>query len=103
MTSIAKTMCMNSVLLQQSFKLKYLVNKYSKRHYLSNPLNWKSLLTSEEILIYETARAYSNDKLQGRILEATRNEYFDVNIMRGSDTSQLQNVITASIHNSRAW
>lgn len=39
-------------------------------------------LDIEERLIQETARTYAQEKLMPRIIEATRNKYFDRNIMR---------------------
>ncbi|MDX2203115.1 MAG: acyl-CoA dehydrogenase [Hyphomicrobiaceae bacterium] len=47
-----------------------------------DPLLLDDLLTPEEILIRDTARAYAQDKLMPRILEANRHETFDVSVMR---------------------
>ena len=47
-----------------------------------DPLNINSLLTSEEIMIKNTAKSYANDKLMPRILQANRKEIFDKNILK---------------------
>jgi glutaryl-CoA dehydrogenase len=50
--------------------------------------NWQDalclddLLTEDEIAIRDMARAYAQDKLMPRILEANRHETFDVSVMR---------------------
>ena len=50
--------------------------------------NWEDalclneLLSEDEIAIRDTARAFAEDKLMPRILEANRNETFDVSVMR---------------------
>ncbi len=52
------------------------------------PFNWQDpfafnhLLTEEERLIQETAQSYCQERLMPRILEANRQEHFDVAIMR---------------------
>lgn len=48
----------------------------------NDPLNLQSLLTDEEKLIQETARAYCQEKLLPRVLEAYRKEDYDRNILR---------------------
>lgn len=53
----------------------------------TTPFNWEdpfaldSLLSEEEVLIRDTARAYCQEKLLPRIIEATRQERFDREIM----------------------
>ncbi len=50
--------------------------------------NWEDalclneLLSEDEIAIRDTARAFAEDKLMPRILEANRNETFDISVMR---------------------
>jgi len=39
-------------------------------------------LTEEELLIMESARSFAQSNLMPRILEATRKEHFDKEIMR---------------------
>ena len=39
-------------------------------------------LTEDERMIRDMARAYAQEKLQPRVLDANRNEHFDVEIMR---------------------
>lgn len=46
-----------------------------------DPLDLESRLTEDEIMIRDTARAYAQDKLLPRIVEATRNDHFDTAIM----------------------
>jgi glutaryl-CoA dehydrogenase len=47
-----------------------------------DPLRFDDLLTSEEVLIRDTARAYAQDRLMPRILEANRTETFDIDVMK---------------------
>lgn len=47
-----------------------------------DPLNIDSRLTEDEKLIRDTAHGYAQENLMPRILEANRNEHFDVEIMR---------------------
>ncbi|ODN98111.1 hypothetical protein I350_07753 [Cryptococcus amylolentus CBS 6273] len=47
-----------------------------------DPLDLKSLLTEEEIAIHETAKAYAQENLLPRVVEAYRTAKFDPNIMR---------------------
>jgi glutaryl-CoA dehydrogenase len=47
-----------------------------------DPLLLESLLSEEERLIRDSARAYAQDKLMPRILQANRDETFDVSVMR---------------------
>lgn len=47
-----------------------------------DPLLLCDQLDAEERLVQETARNYAQEKLLPRIIEATRKEYFDRNIMR---------------------
>ncbi|KAF5024135.1 hypothetical protein F66182_3769 [Fusarium sp. NRRL 66182] len=47
-----------------------------------DPVSTKSLLTSDEIDIQETARAYCQEKLLPRVLDAYRHEDYDRNILR---------------------
>ncbi|GJQ69377.1 hypothetical protein Trydic_g9524 [Trypoxylus dichotomus] len=46
-----------------------------------DPLNLDSQLTQDEIIIRNSFRAYCQEKLQPRILQANRNESFDRNVM----------------------
>lgn len=47
-----------------------------------DPLNLNGLLSEEETLVMDSARAYAQDKLMPRILEANRNETCDPEIFR---------------------
>ncbi|MEE8370758.1 MAG: acyl-CoA dehydrogenase [Sphingomonadales bacterium] len=47
-----------------------------------DPLLLEESLTEEERLVRDSARAYAQSKLMPRILEANRNEHFDIAIMR---------------------
>lgn len=47
-----------------------------------DPLNLHESLTEDERLVMDSAKAYCQDKLMPRVLEANRNEKFDVEIMR---------------------
>ncbi len=47
-----------------------------------DPLDLAGALNEEERLVMDAARAYAQDKLMGRVLEANRNETFDPDIMR---------------------
>jgi glutaryl-CoA dehydrogenase len=47
-----------------------------------DPLRLEGLLTDEERMIRDTARAYAQERLMPRILEANRHETFDVSVMR---------------------
>jgi glutaryl-CoA dehydrogenase len=66
------------------------IPKISTRNYMSkefasfswqDPLSFSSLLSEEEKLIQSTAHQYSQDKLLSRVVDATRKEEFDRNIM----------------------
>ncbi|VWX57756.1 Glutaryl-CoA dehydrogenase [Burkholderiales bacterium 8X] len=46
-----------------------------------DPLRFDDLLTPEEVMIRDTARDYAQERLMPRILEANRNETFDVEVM----------------------
>ena len=46
-----------------------------------DPLDLASQLTEEENIIRDSARAYCQDQLMPRVLEANRNETFDREIM----------------------
>lgn len=46
-----------------------------------DPFGLDQMLTDDERMIRDSARAYCQDKLQSRILMANRNEYFDRDIM----------------------
>ncbi len=46
-----------------------------------DPLCFDSLLTPEEVMIRDTARAYAQEKLMPRILESNRHETFDIDVM----------------------
>ncbi len=47
-----------------------------------DPFRIDDLLTEEEIMIRDSAREYAQDRLVPRILEANRNETFDVEVMK---------------------
>ncbi|MCE2927939.1 MAG: acyl-CoA dehydrogenase [Rickettsiales bacterium] len=47
-----------------------------------DPLDLESQLTDEERMVRDTARGYARDKLMPRVLEASRHEHFDPEIMR---------------------
>ena len=47
-----------------------------------DPLRFEELLSQEEIMIRDTARAYAQERLMPRILEANRNETFDLEVMQ---------------------
>ena len=47
-----------------------------------DPLRFDDLLTPEEVMIRDTARTYAQEKLMPRILEANRNETFDIEVMQ---------------------
>ena len=47
-----------------------------------DPLRFEELLTSEEVMIRDTARAYAQEHLMPRILEFNRNETFDIGVMK---------------------
>ncbi len=47
-----------------------------------DPLRFEELLTSEEVMIRDTARAYAQEHLMPRILESNRNETFDIGVMK---------------------
>lgn len=47
-----------------------------------DPLRLDELLTPDEVMIRDAARAYAQGKLMPRILEANRHETFDIEVMR---------------------
>ncbi|MBU2894203.1 acyl-CoA dehydrogenase [Colwellia sp. D2M02] len=47
-----------------------------------DPLLLESLLSEEERLVRDSAQQFCQEKLQPRILQANRQEHFDINIMR---------------------
>lgn len=47
-----------------------------------DPLSLESLLSEDERMIRDSAHQYCQEKLMPRVLEANRNEHFDVEIMR---------------------
>ncbi len=47
-----------------------------------DPLLLESLLSEDERMIRDSAHQYCQEKLMPRVLEANRNEHFDVEIMR---------------------
>ena len=47
-----------------------------------DPLNLKEFLEDDEVLVMENARAYCQEKLMPRVLNANRHEAFDPEIMR---------------------
>ncbi|ODO08507.1 glutaryl-CoA dehydrogenase [Cryptococcus wingfieldii CBS 7118] len=58
-----------------------MVSKFVKYDW-EDPLDLKSLLTEEEIAIHETAKAYAQENLLPRVVEAYRTAKFDPKIMR---------------------
>lgn len=48
----------------------------------ADPLNLSDSLSEEEIMVMDSARAYCQDKLMPRVLEANRNEVCDPKIFR---------------------
>ncbi|HEU5067801.1 MAG TPA: acyl-CoA dehydrogenase [Sphingomicrobium sp.] len=47
-----------------------------------DPLQFEELLTGEEKMIRDSARSYAQEKLMPRILQANREETFDVSVMK---------------------
>ena len=47
-----------------------------------DPLRFEDLLTPEEVMIQDAARTFAQDRLMPRILEANRNETFDIEVMK---------------------
>lgn len=47
-----------------------------------DPLRFEDLLTPEEVMIRDAARTFAQDRLMPRILEANRNETFDIEVMK---------------------
>jgi glutaryl-CoA dehydrogenase len=47
-----------------------------------DPFSFESQLSSEEIMVRDTARQYAQERLQPRIIEAARKEYTDIAIFR---------------------
>lgn len=47
-----------------------------------DPFDIESQLTQDEVIVRDQFRAYCQEKLQPRILDAFRNEYFDKAIMK---------------------
>lgn len=47
-----------------------------------DPLRLDDLLTAEEVMIRDSARKYAQEKLMPRILQAHRDESFDLAVMR---------------------
>jgi len=62
------------------YRLSSFGEEYAKFDW-EDPLNLESLLTEEEIAIRDTARAYCQEKLLPRALEAQRTEEFNYNIL----------------------
>ena len=62
--------------------------KREKAGMLGVSFDWKDalrledMLTPEEVMIRDSARAYAEERLMPRIVEANRNETFDVEVMR---------------------
>ena len=62
--------------------------KREKAGMLGVAFDWKDalrledMLTPEEVMIRDSARAYAEERLMPRIVEANRNETFDVEVMR---------------------
>jgi len=54
---------------------------FAARFDYEDPLNLRSQLTEEEVMVMESANAYCQEKLLPRVLEANRNETFDRDIM----------------------
>ena len=47
-----------------------------------DPFRIEALLTAEEVMIRDSARAFAQERLMPRILEANRNETFDIAVMQ---------------------
>jgi len=47
-----------------------------------DPLRFDGLLTDEERMVEESAKQYAQEKLQPRVLQAYKNEHFDIAIMK---------------------
>jgi len=56
-------------------------NRYGRFQW-EDPLQMESLLTEEERMVRDSARAYCQDKLMPRILKANREQHFDRNVLR---------------------
>ncbi|KAL9650805.1 hypothetical protein ABK040_001855 [Willaertia magna] len=84
----SKTKCNNAVFKlatenKRLFSSSIIVNREKTVDFnYQDPFNSESLLTGEEKEIRDQVRQYCSEKLMPRILEANRNEYFDVNIMK---------------------
>ena len=53
-----------------------------------DPLRLDDQLTEEERMVRDTARDYAQDKLMPRILEANRNEVFDLSLIHISEPTR---------------
>ena len=53
-----------------------------KKYKWDDAFRFEEQLSEEERLVRDTARDYAQNKLMPRILEANRNEYFDIEIMK---------------------
>jgi glutaryl-CoA dehydrogenase len=60
-----------------------------------DPLDLESWLTDEEKMIRDSARAYAQDKLQPRVKQAFRDEYFDRKIMTELGAMGFIGIMTA--------
>ncbi len=67
-----------------NFKVRYLMSTSANKPTFNweDPLLLESLLTEEERMIRDSAHQYCQEKLMPRVLEANRNENFDVEIMK---------------------
>ncbi len=75
----------NSLLLSKSVKPSLRMfgsgTKFEKFNF-EDPLCLEELLTEEEKMVRDSARAYAQDKLMPRIRKAYNDEKFDVEIMK---------------------
>jgi glutaryl-CoA dehydrogenase len=53
-----------------------------KKYRWDDSFRFEEQLSEDERLVRDTARDYAQDKLMPRILDANRNEHFDINIMK---------------------
>ncbi|KAJ2285077.1 hypothetical protein IWW55_007364, partial [Coemansia sp. RSA 2706] len=56
-------------------------SKYAKYNW-EDALQLEQQLTDEEKMVRDSAHAYAQEKLLPRVIQATRKEHFDVEIMR---------------------
>lgn len=76
-------------------KYKELRNASTKRAAFNfeDPLNYKSLLSQEELEIQDSVRKYCQEKLMPRVTNGYRNETFDKEIMREMGSLGLLGIV----------